>query len=94
MVVETMRAALNQLATVAPEWLAQVSIPEWFERYSLRAEQSRLPTGTKAREAFAARVGEDGFRLLKLLTEHQTRSIKAGKDRDSQESLATALHAR
>jgi transposase len=28
MVVETMRAALNELATVAPEWLAQVSQPE------------------------------------------------------------------
>ena len=55
MVVETMRAALNQIASVAPDWLAQVSVPEWFERYSRRAEQSRLPTGTKAREAFAAR---------------------------------------
>src|SRR5688500_8008061 len=27
MVVETMRAALNQIACAAPEWLAQVSIP-------------------------------------------------------------------
>ena len=49
MVVETMRAALNQIASVAPDCLAQVSIPEWFERYSHRAEQCRLPTGTKAR---------------------------------------------
>jgi transposase len=71
MVVETMRAALNQTASVAPDWLAQVSIPEWFERYSRRAEQSRLPTGAKAREAFAARVGEDGFLLLELLGEAQ-----------------------
>ena len=70
MVIETMRAALNQIATTTPDWLAQVSIPQWFERYSRRAEQSRLPTGTKAREAFAAHVGEDGFRLLNLLTEH------------------------
>jgi transposase len=79
MVVETMRAALNQIASVAPDWLAQVSIPEWFERYSRRAEQSRLPTGTKAREAFAARVGEDGFRLLKLLAEHQPDLLKLEK---------------
>lgn len=71
MVVETMRAALNQTASVAPDWLAQVSIPEWFERYSRRAEQSRLPTEAKAREAFAARVGEDGFLLLELLGEAQ-----------------------
>jgi transposase len=44
MVVETMHAALNQIATIAPDWLAQVSMPEWFQRYSRRAEQSRLPT--------------------------------------------------
>jgi len=56
MVVETMRAALNELATVAPDWLAQVSKPEWFERYSRRAEQSRLPNGAKARDKFAAQI--------------------------------------
>lgn len=71
MVVETMRAALNQLATIAPEWLTQVSKPEWFKRYSLRAEQSRLPNGTKARETFAAAIAEDGFLLLKLIIKEQ-----------------------
>ncbi|MCA1626155.1 MAG: hypothetical protein LC768_17295, partial [Acidobacteria bacterium] len=50
--VDIMRTALNQLATVSPEWLTQIATSEWFERYSLRAEQSRLPTETKAREAF------------------------------------------
>jgi transposase len=79
MVVETMRAALNQIASTAPDWLAQVTIPEWFERYSRRAEQSRLPTGTKAREAYVAQVGEDGFRLLKLLAEHQPALLKLEK---------------
>ncbi len=71
MVVETMRAALNQLATVAPEWLTQISKPEWFERYSFRAEQSRLPTGSKARDKFAAQVADDGYLLLNLLFEQQ-----------------------
>lgn len=79
MVVETMRAALNQIANVAPDWLAQVSVPEWFERYSRRAEQSRLPTGTKTREAFVARVGEDGFHLLQLLAEQQPALLKLEK---------------
>jgi len=79
MVIETMRAALNQLATVAPEWLSQVSKSEWFERYSRRAEQSRLPTGNKARETFVASVAEDGFLLLNLLLEQQPDLIKLGK---------------
>lgn len=74
-----MRAALNQLATVAPEWLSQVSKSEWFERYSRRAEQSRLPTGNKARETFVASVAEDGFLLLNLLLEQQPDLIKPGK---------------
>jgi transposase len=64
MVVETMRAALNEMAAVAPEWLAQVSKPEWFERYSHRAEQSRLPSGKRAREKYAAQIAADGYLLL------------------------------
>ena len=79
MVVETMRAALNQLATVAPEWLVEVSPSEWFERYSLRAEQSRLPTAMKAREAFVAQIGEDGFRLIKMVIEQQSALSKLEK---------------
>jgi transposase len=34
MVTETMRAALNELATVAPRWLRRVAEPAWFERYA------------------------------------------------------------
>lgn len=70
-VVETMRAALNEVATAAPEWLALAAQPEWFKRYSLRAEQSRLPHGTKARAAFAASVAGDGFLLLELLSKQR-----------------------
>jgi len=79
MVVETMRAALNQLAASAPEWLGQVSKSEWFQRYSRRAEQSRLPTGNKAREAFVAFVAEDGFLLFNLLSEQQPNLLKLEK---------------
>jgi hypothetical protein len=33
---ETMRATLNVLATVAPEWLCSVLSPDWFDRYEKR----------------------------------------------------------
>ena len=36
-----------------------------------RVEQSRLPTGMKAREAFAAHLGADEFRLLVRHAERQ-----------------------
>jgi transposase len=43
---ETLRAALNALATVAPEWLGGWAPPEWYERYGPRVEEYRLPRAT------------------------------------------------
>jgi transposase len=40
---ETIRAALNSLATVAPDWLCARVSAEWFERHSKRVEEFRLP---------------------------------------------------
>lgn len=67
LVAETLRAALNALATVAPAWLQAVTPLAWYERYSRRIEESRLPKATAAREAYAQTVGEDGFLLLDAL---------------------------
>ncbi len=70
LVTETMRAALNELATLAPQWLGNVASEPWRRRYSQRAEQTRLPHGEKARQEYARLVGEDGRLLLNLLEEH------------------------
>src|SRR5262249_27073148 len=64
LVAETLRAALNAVATVAPDWLQAITPLAWYERYSRRIEESRLPKDTAAREAYAHTVGEDGFMLL------------------------------
>jgi transposase len=61
---ETLRAALNALATAAPEWLREHADPEWFERYGRRIEDQRLPKGKEAREEYLRTVGADGLRLL------------------------------
>lgn len=61
---ETMRAALNALATTSPEWLGEHADPEWFERYGRRIEDQRLPKGKEAREGYLKTVGADGKRLL------------------------------
>jgi transposase len=71
LVTETLRAALNELATVAPDWLREVAPASWYERYSLRAEQSRLPKGEKARQEYAQTVGQDGDFLLQALEQEQ-----------------------
>jgi transposase len=67
LVAETLRAALNELATVAPAWLQGVAPLEWYERYGKRIEDTRLPQGQAKRDAYAQLVGEDGFALLDAL---------------------------
>jgi len=71
LVAETLRAALNALATVAPEWLQGLAPLEWYERYGKRIEDTRLPREKGAREAFARTVGEDGFRVLDAVEQRE-----------------------
>ena len=67
LVAETLRAALNDLATIAPAWLQSIVPPEWYERYGKRIEDTRLPREQAKRETYAQTVGEDGFTLLDAL---------------------------
>src|ERR671912_1572589 len=69
LVAETLRAALDDLAAVAPGWLRGIARPVWFERYGRRVEDYRLPKGRDEREALALEVGADGFVLLDALDE-------------------------
>src|SRR5262245_4069913 len=64
LVAETLRATLNELATVAPDWLRGLAPLEWYDRYSKRIEDTRLPKEETKRQAYAQMVGEDGFHLL------------------------------
>jgi transposase len=61
---ETLRAALNAVATAAPDWLRERVPPDWFARYGRRIEDYRLPKGKEARQAYALQVGADGMQLL------------------------------
>ena len=64
---ETLRAALNELATIAPDWLRGAAPAAWYQRYARRIEDSRLPQSAAEREIYVRTVGEDGFALLDLL---------------------------
>ena len=72
LVTETLRAALNILATVAPDWLQGLAPLAWYARYSKRIEDTRLPQGQAKRDAYAQTVGEDGFHLLDALDAPET----------------------
>jgi transposase len=50
---ETLRATLNVLAVVAPEWVRRVAEPQWFERYDSQVENYALPKTEAARKELA-----------------------------------------
>jgi transposase len=72
LVGETLRHALNVLATVAPEWLKPQVQPEWWQRYAERIEDYRLPKDKTERDALSATIGDDGYTLLASLDQAAT----------------------
>ena len=65
-----MRAALNDLATAAPDWLKAWVPDEWFKRYSRPFSEYRLPQKEDERLELGEQVGRDGMLLLtRLYTE-------------------------
>jgi transposase len=76
LVGETLRAALNEIAEVDPDWL-RASVPAvWFERYSHRVEEYRLPKSKAARDTYLLTVGEDGFALLDAVNQAASEKLK------------------
>ena len=67
LVGETLRAALNALAVVAPDWLQQHSPSDWWERYALPFDVTRLAKSEAERESVALTVGRDGMSLIAAL---------------------------
>ena len=61
---EALRAALNALAEIEPEWLLEHIEDDWFDRYVHRFELARFPKGQSQREQLQRQVGRDVQRLL------------------------------
>ncbi len=64
---ETLRAALNSLAVVAPDWLRSLAPAVWYERYGSRIENFDLPKTETARRELAASIAADGLLLLQAV---------------------------
>lgn len=67
LVGESLRYALNTIATINPDWLVGRITPDWFERYSVRMEQARFPKEESKRQALRLTIGADGYHLLSAL---------------------------
>ncbi len=77
-VAESLRATLNEIAEVAPDWLLGIVSPDWFDRYVHRFELQRFPKGEQAQETLRRQVGEDSWHLLQAaMEEHAPQSVRA-----------------
>jgi transposase len=63
-VLEAMHYALNQLSAAEPAWVQQHVPLDWYPRYGLRSDQTRLPKDASRRVVLARQVGADGYQLL------------------------------
>jgi transposase len=63
LVAETLRAALDDLAAIVPDWLRAVAQPAWFERYGRRVEEYNLPKSQDKRVALARQIGFSCWKL-------------------------------
>jgi len=64
LVGETLRAALNSLAVVVPDWLVKHVPQEWYDRYEKRIEDYHFPKEATKCVPFMEQIGRDGDILL------------------------------
>ena len=67
LVGETLRAALNDLATVAPDWLVGQVEADWFDLYGPRLENYRFPQSQSKRQRLQEQIGRHGYQLLRAI---------------------------
>jgi transposase len=76
-VIETMRLALEEIASTAQDWFKQNIPSSWIDRYGEWAQAERIvkETGAKAKaeaERIMIEVGEDGYQLIAAIEKEET----------------------
>jgi transposase len=61
---ETLRLALNTLATVVPDWLQRQIPAEWVQRYGTPFQAWHLPQSEADRKTLIDQIGQDGRYVL------------------------------
>jgi transposase len=61
---ETLRAALDDLASLVPDGVVHQVSADWCDRSSHRVEHDCVPKSESPRTAVASHIGADGLQLL------------------------------
>jgi transposase len=72
---ESLRAALNEIACIEPEWLQKIAKPEWYDKYASRIENYRLPKNTLKKAEFIKSVGDDIHFLFEQINFHKMNQL-------------------
>src|SRR5947199_89592 len=64
--IETLRAALNSLAVIVPDWLRAHVPQDWYDRYGKRTEDFHLPKEASKFVPLIEQIGCDGFELMRM----------------------------
>lgn len=56
---ESFRATLNELAILEPDWLTSIAKSDWYDKYSSRVENYRLPKNVEDKEIYTLNIGHD-----------------------------------
>lgn len=56
---ESFRATLNELAILEPDWLTLIAKSDWYDKYSSRVENYRLPKSVEDKEIYTLNIGHD-----------------------------------
>lgn len=68
LVGESVRAALNTLASAAPHWVDEVlEVSGWSDRYAQRIDTWRMPSSQTKKDELALNYAKDGFTLLSVV---------------------------
>ena len=76
-IVDTMYRVLESLATADPEWLRQVTIPYWYERYNRRRLLPPVSFTDKGWSSRVLRIGADIQYLLEKIEKAQNKNFSS-----------------
>ncbi|MBI5653247.1 MAG: hypothetical protein HZC40_22795, partial [Chloroflexi bacterium] len=77
LVGDAMRVALEALSAYWPEWMRDIALPHWYERYNVQFSTFRLPRAAASRAATLAAIQEDGRYLLQIVRQRDAPALAA-----------------
>jgi len=74
---DTLRIAIEALTAYWPDWMRDIALPHWYERYSAQFPAFRLPRAIASRAAMLVTIENDGRYLLQAIHQRDAPALAA-----------------